>query len=413
MIGTVQDITAHKKSEELQKKLNQQLERERAMLRALIDQAPSGIIIVEAPSGKHIIYNDEAAKILAHPLLPSKDYTDYVQYRAIHEDGTPYRAEEYPLARALLHGEIVHQEHMCYQRSDGAIVHLSVNAAPVNDERGNRIAAISTFLDISASYNLERHKDAIIGIAGHELRTPITAMQLSLQMVERKLKKLLANSSALDETEMQTYELIQGQIDRCLRQVGVQRYLINDLLDVSRIQTGKLRLSLRNCNLARIVRNAVEDLRATMPARSIYYDMWENAEIIVLADEERLNQIVNNYLTNALKYSPETEPVHVGISIEGQYVRTWVQDKGPGLSEEVQQHIWEQFYQVSGAQLQQIPSGDGLGLGLYICRKLVERQGGTVGVESKLGEGSRFWFILPLVRVIDDNDEPDLERPAT
>ncbi|HLZ58546.1 MAG TPA: ATP-binding protein [Ktedonosporobacter sp.] len=385
--------------------LVKKLEHERALLRAVIAQAPAGIIIVEAPSGKQIIYNNEAEKILSHPVIQSEDYTDYDEYKAIHPDGTPYQAEEYPLARSLLYGEIVHQEHMRYQRSDGTLIHLSVNTAPIYDEQGNKIAAIVTLLDITTSYDLEQRKDVFIGLAGHELRTPITAMKLSLQMIERKLKKLLEDSARLGAKDLQLLEQVQREMKRSLRQVDVQRFLVNDLLDISRIQMGKLTLSLRHCNLARIVRSVVEDQRAAVPERTIHSEVLENAEIRVLADEERVIQVMNNYLTNALKYSADTEPIQVGINVEKGYARAWVKDRGPGLSQEVQQHIWEQFYQAPGAQTQQASQGANLGLGLYLCRELIERQGGQVGVESALGEGSRFWFTLPLAPPIENEPQ--------
>src|SRR5205807_2386024 len=116
----------------------------------------------------------------------------------------------------------------------------------------------------------------------------------------------------------------------------------------------------------------------------------------VYVDRNRLQQVLSNYLTNALKFSPDTEPVHVGLSLEAGNVRVWVQDHGPGLSHEQQQHIWKRFYQARQPSIQSW-SQVGLGLGLYICQQLISRQQGQVGIESTLGHGATFWFTLPLL----------------
>jgi len=176
----------------------------------------------------------------------------------------------------------------------------------------------------------------------------------------------------------------------------VQQRLINDLLDLSHIQEDKVELRLATCNLVRLVYETVQDHQAAHPSRLITLDLPEQDPILVYADRDRLQQVLSNYLTNALKFSPVTEPVEVGMRLEAEVVRVWVQDHGPGLSAEQQEHIWKRFYQAPQTPVQ---SGwkMGLGFGLYICQQLMSRQQGQVGVESTTGEGSRFWFVLPLL----------------
>ena len=115
-------------------------------------------------------------------------------------------------------------------------------------------------------------------------------------------------------------------------------------------------------------------------------------------DAGRIKQVVNNYLTNALKYSPPGSPVEVGLRASDQQARVWVRDYGPGISPEEQQRIWSRFYRVKGIEVQS-GSGVGLGVGLHICRTIIENHHGQVGVESAPGAGSTFWFILPLTNV--------------
>ena len=115
----------------------------------------------------------------------------------------------------------------------------------------------------------------------------------------------------------------------------------------------------------------------------------------VIVDPERIGQVVTNYLTNALKYSPADKPVEISVRVEENQARVSVRDEGPGLSLEEQEHIWDQFYRVPGVEVQS-GSSVGLGLGLHICRTIIERHHGRVGVQSAPGKGATFWFVLPL-----------------
>ncbi len=118
-------------------------------------------------------------------------------------------------------------------------------------------------------------------------------------------------------------------------------------------------------------------------------------EVPVIADADRIGQVLTNYLTNAFKYSPADRPVEVCLEIEGQTARVSVCDEGLGLTAQQQEHIWERFHQVEGIEVQSAPVG-GLGLGLYICQTFIERHNGQVGVQSVPKVGSSFWFTLPL-----------------
>ncbi|MEO6887425.1 MAG: ATP-binding protein [Ktedonobacteraceae bacterium] len=237
--------------------------------------------------------------------------------------------------------------------------------------------------------------DEFIGIAGHELRTPLTAIKGNVQLARRQLGRVLKQETPLPEGLASTIANVQGFLERTERQVSMQNRLVSDLLDISRIQTGRLKLQCEQHDLVALVREVVEDQRLLSPARSIHLDRLPPGEVPVLADADRLRQVVNNYLSNALKYSETTSPIEVGVERMGTQARVLVRDHGPGLSQADQQRVWERFYRALSVE-NKSPSAAGLGLGLHISRMIIEQHSGQVGVESEPGTGSTFWFALPL-----------------
>ncbi len=239
--------------------------------------------------------------------------------------------------------------------------------------------------------------DDFIGVAAHELRTPLATAKVSIQLSQRILKQnveRLQSQVPQAETEQILYPL-QKNLERAERQLDLQNRLVQDLLDASRIQANRLALRMEQCDLLEIVRDCVDAQRTLNPNRSLALHASISGEVLVEVDVDRLAQVITNYLTNALKYSQGDQPVVVEVVLEVAHVRVAVHDQGPGLTAEQQKHIWERFYRVPGVYVRS-STGVGLGLGLYICRTLIERMDGQVGLESTPGQGSTFWFTLPL-----------------
>jgi signal transduction histidine kinase len=167
------------------------------------------------------------------------------------------------------------------------------------------------------------------------------------------------------------------------------------LLDLAHILQDKVKLHLTVFDLIWLVNKTVKDYQVVYPDRLITLGHPEQDTISVYADQDRVQQVLSNYLTNALKFAPVTEPIQIGIVRAEAKVRVWVRDRGPGLTKEQQVNVWKRLYQVSHTPVQ---SGfqEGLGLGLYLCQQLIQGQGGSVGVESIPGEGATFWFTLPV-----------------
>lgn len=385
----VEAETARQQSEDL----IAQLERRKTFFKAVVNQAPCGLFIAEAPGGRVIIANKESSKILGHELIQCNSVEEYTQYHAFHPDGRPYLAEEYPLARGLT-GEVVMQEHALYRQGDGTMIHLSNSAAPIRDSSGHILASVTTFNDVSEHYELERQKDEFITMASHELRTPLTSVKGNIQLMQRRLQRLLELEASATVGKRDIEHLMRWT-ERVLRQINVENRLLNDLLDASAIQTGELRVLLEPGDLVQVVQDAVRDIQAATDTRTLSLVMPDQPAIPVLIDRVRIGQVVTNYVLNALKYSPAPQPVTTGITLNKHEARVWVQDAGPGLSPQEQQYIWERFSQV-GNFANYLHLGGGLGLSLYISHRLIQLHGGHSGVKSTVGKGSTFWFTLPL-----------------
>lgn len=250
-------------------------------------------------------------------------------------------------------------------------------------------------LDQTARKEMEKQKDLFLGITGHELRTPLAALRGTLQLIERRLRRVINKTDDLSPEMVSFFEGMQKNLANGVRQVDIQTRLINDLLDISRITSGTLKLSLKHCDLVSIIRETVEDLRLANPERQFLLELPEDTPVNVLADQNRISQVITNYVTNAIRYSNSDQPVHIGLIVQENMARVWVRDHGPGLSKEAQEKVWRCFHQVKEVPVQS-GSEKGLGLGLYICQTLIEQHHGEVDVESTPGQGSTFWFSLPL-----------------
>ncbi len=241
-----------------------------------------------------------------------------------------------------------------------------------------------------------RQMNEFLSLASHELRTPVTSLSVLVQVLRRQAQR----TPAATTDEIAQYVHKQAHLlERAERQIRRLTRLLDDLLDLTRIREGKLELHLETGDLRQLIDDAIEGVALAYPDRRIVFEPAAQP-LLVAADADHIEQVVINYLTNALKYSPSDRPVRVRLQraaaeSAGALARVEVQDEGPGIPLEEQAHIWDMFHRVPGIE---IASGSrvGLGIGLYLCKTIVERHGGQVGVDSAPGEGARFWFTLPL-----------------
>jgi PAS domain S-box-containing protein len=238
-----------------------------------------------------------------------------------------------------------------------------------------------------------RRLDEFLSIASHELRTPLTTIKANVQLAQRRARSTAEEAAQRQLSNARAVEGLAAVLARTSAAVERQNRLVNDLLDVSRIHAGRLEMRLEPLNLVAAVEDAVEEQRLAHPNRMITFAAPEHP-VTIVADGERIRQVIANYLTNALKYSSAQQPVDVQLQDAGDVVRVTVRDRGVGIPADEQDHVWERFHRARGVG-HLSGSGVGLGLGLFISREIVERHGGQVGVVSAPGAGSEFWFTLP------------------
>ncbi|GHO49436.1 PAS domain-containing sensor histidine kinase [Ktedonospora formicarum] len=290
----------------------------------------------------------------------------------------------------LAQGEPQDLEENRYLAKDGSYKWLSWSARPNLNE--NEIYIIAR--DITEQKMRDQMRDTFMGMASHELRTPITGISTSLQMMRKRLNQLSPENK---EEFAEQMERIQKNLARAEQQVVAECRIINDIMDANRITQGRLEIFTAPIDLLYIIFQVITDIQGQHPERKLNYEPPASAFLPVQVDAMRISQVITNLLTNAIKYSPEEKPIAISVACDQSLVKVSIRDYGPGLTGDEQKRIWERFYQIPGRHIQGDSCGSmGLGLGLYICQTIITLHGGEIGVESTPSEGSTFWFTIPL-----------------
>jgi signal transduction histidine kinase len=250
-----------------------------------------------------------------------------------------------------------------------------------------------------AQREISQRKDEFLGIVSHELKTPLTSLQGYMQLMARRFNTWRPQQQSADDLARHVTQARRA-IEYSTDSVQRMTRLVDDLLDDARIREGRLAFHMVPCDLREVVRKAVHEQQALAAERTIHLEVPASRPVSVVADAMRIEQVVTNYLSNALKYSREEQPVTVRLEVAGGLARVAVRDAGPGVPEEEQVRVWERFHRIAGVAVQS-GSGVGLGIGLYICKTIVEAHQGRVGVRSVPGQGATFWFTLPLSNTPD------------
>ncbi|SFI88128.1 hypothetical protein SAMN05421638_1329 [Kaistella treverensis] len=268
-----------------------------------------------------------------------------------------------------------------FRNKNGEFRWFLSRAIPHFDESGNVDKWVGTSTDINDMKRQDQHKNDFIKIANHELKTPVTTIKGYVQL----LKKMRGDSE--DKFLVNTLNTIENQINKL-------NGLIGDLLDISRIESGQLPLHKNVFSLVKLVTETIEDIKAAHHTHKINFELRHISDIEVLADKHRINQVLNNLLTNAIKYSPNATKVDVELLVEENCAIVSVRDYGIGMDAEELTKIFDRFYRVSGKDEMTFP---GFGIGLFIVKDIMDRHNGKIWVESQKSKGSKFCFSLPLI----------------
>jgi PAS domain S-box-containing protein len=292
---------------------------------------------------------------------------------AIHPEDLEYTLEQYKaVLKTTEGGEFQHRK----RRADGIYRWHLIRLMPIKNEEGTVQLWTGTATDIHELKILQQQKDDFISIASHELKTPITSLKASLQLLNRIKNEppspMLPN----------LIELANKSLDKVI-------ILIKYLLDASNVNEGQLRLN----QTLFILSKAIEECCHSISIEGLYNITVEgDMGLQVYADAERVNQIVINLVTNAIKYAPESKDIRISIEKINDMAKVSVIDKGPGIAADKLAHLFDRYYRAGSSSSSKY---SGLGLGLYISAEIIKKHNGQIGVESELGKGSTFWFTLP------------------
>lgn len=354
-------------------------QRARAELETVVETVPAALLLVDRSGGVRF-QNRAATRLIGAP--PTEDtLTVYrSEFSLVARDGTEMPHERWPLVRALS-GETIPGEEATVRGRDGREVPMLISAAPMPDGTGDAGGAIVVFQDVSALKAIDRLKDDFVSIVSHELRTPLTSIRGSLQLV------LDDPANVPDDDHRQLVQIALNNCERLIR-------IINDILDIAKIEAGKTALSTRPCAVRDLVRTAIENVEAIARNSSVAFALQIPDDLPpVVADPDRIVQVLVNLLSNALKFAPPRSRVLVEAAERGGLVEVSVADRGQGIAPDQLPQLFQKFQQLDSSATR---AKGGTGLGLAIVRGLVEQHGGTVSVESTPGEGTRFSFTLPV-----------------
>jgi len=361
---------------EKEKKARSIAEEGKLRLQTILTQLPVGVLILDAKKNTFEA-NKQTEKILGRKIKKAaareSDYLSQVAYHSQH----PLSQKQWPIMRAINEGKVILEEEIEFIRSDKSHAFLLVNAAPIKDVQGKTVAAVSTISDITQLKELDEKKDDFINMASHELKTPITSIKLYLD-------SLLATAKSQNNPVVKKMAIhMETQIKRLQK-------LSNDLLDVSLMQTGQLTLSRKKVRLDKLISQIIKSLQRVTTQKIIFS---QKTPLILRLDPIRIEQVLSNIITNAIKYSKGKGNVTVSLGKSKERAVIKITDDGIGIAKGQQKNIFNKLYRVRENMGNTFP---GFGMGLYIAREIVKSHKGDIWVESKKGKGSTFYISLPI-----------------
>ena len=372
-------------------------QRARADLEALVNTSPVGVVVFDARTGVPVSHNRETLRIvqgLMDPDRPPEQIMEILSLRRM--DGREVSLEESSLADRLSAGRMIRAEEIVIQAPDGRSVTTLVNATPLYSEDGSEMeSVVVTLQDMTPLEELERLRAEFLGMVSHELRAPLTSIKGSAAT-------LLDDSANLNAAEMrQFHRIINDQADR-------MRRMIADLMDVAHIENGMLSVNPEPCSVAALMDQAKTSFVSGGGGNDLRIDLPPDLPSVI-ADSQRIAQVLSNLLSNAAEHSREFSAISLRAEREGLYVGFSVADEGTGVSADRLPYLFRKYVRIAGDGTGR--QTEGSGLGLAICKGIVEAHGGRIWAESEgQGHGTRFTFTLPVAEQTESGQDASPQR---
>ncbi len=398
VVVTWHDVTEQRRLEE-ERRLSAESEAQRTLLQLVLNELPCSVYLVQGHDARLVLANQMTTTLWGATWKPGQPMSEFLSENAIRVIGTDsleMAPERLATFRAIKLGENIQQHQEVIRHPDSTSLPVLVNAVALDPEQvrlplkpsdcvGPVPVALVVHQDVTALKEAEQLKDDFIGIAAHELRTPLAVLKGFAQML------LIQSGRGKGPTLVDwQIEALQG-IDQATHRLVE---LTEDLLDVTRLQAGRLTLHLTPTDFVALTTRVIKRLQLTTDRHT--FSLTTSAEhIVVEVDPQRLEQVLSNLLGNAIKYSPQGGPIEITMQEETaqQMVELSIHDHGIGIPADQQAQIFGRFMRADNVRVHGI---GGTGLGLYLCRELVERQGGRIWFESVEGESSTFRVALPI-----------------
>lgn len=348
----------------------------RAWLGTTIDQLPEGVVVLDR-NGRMVAMNRAAMRFSCGEARGVDPFGNPFFFDLCFADATALPFEEYPIVRALQHGEVTLGRELLARTADGHLVPILTNAAPVYDEHGEIAGATNLVQDITVMKEIERLRVEWSAVITHDLRQPISSIALAVQTL------LQWPDSGLSERARHDLKRIQ-------RSVAMLTRMVSDLSNASLLEAGRLPLQRQAVDLASLIERVVDELRSTAIDRRI--DIASEEDQRAWVDPDRIRQVLENLISNAAKYSLSDSAIRVESVARDRFIEVMVTNWGVGIAPEELPTLFDRFRRATRARAAGIP---GLGLGLYIARGLVEAHGGRMWAESVPGDATSFHFTVP------------------
>ncbi|HLV99279.1 MAG TPA: ATP-binding protein, partial [Ktedonobacterales bacterium] len=370
----------------------------RRLLQTILDVLPSGVFIVEGEESRLVLANRAAEATWGVRWQPNTSAGEFFRTsgaRVFQADGRLMPIDSLASVQVFRQEEPIRYLQEVMRRPDGTTLPVLVSAVRLPafaqehsqalDGVAPRPMAAIVMQDITALKEAERLKDEFVALVSHELKNPLTSIKGYTQLLRAQLEA--REGLALSEQEQLCLHVVEEEADRLSA-------LASDVIDVSRLQSGRLVLRIEELDLVSLVRQVAERLQITTKAHTLHL-LADSDSIWLHGDRNRLEQVLLNLIANAIKYTPQGGSIDITVTQaeDGQSVQVRIHDCGIGIPQEQQARLFARFSRASNASAHGIT---GTGLGLFLCRELIERHGGRIWLESEEGQGSTFSFLLPL-----------------